>query len=154
MVGDIVPPTSGDAFIVGAGQTSGMGNHFFNDDPGNGIDNVDYVFAMRQYADANSTVEVGTPLTFTYRYNPTLSVNNASQVNLSLISTMVTNQLIMDINEPVQVKLYDMQGKLVQEAKFEIGRQVMDVSSLSSQQYIVQFKNEGGALKTSKIIVR
>ena len=153
-LGTTVPPAHAPAVDIPVGHTTGLGNHFYSSDPGNGADNVDFVFAFRQYESIDSDVEVGTPLIFTYRYNPTLSVNNVSKVNLSLVSTMVSDQLMMDVNEPVQVKLFDMQGRIVKEGNYETGRQVMDVSSLSSQQYIVQFKNEGGAMKTSKIIIK
>ena len=153
-LGTTVPPADAPAVDIPVGHTTGLGNHFYSSDPGNGADNVDFVFAFRQYESIDSDVEVGTPLIFTYRYNPTLSVNNVSKVNLSLVSTMVSDQLMMDVNEPVQVKLFDMQGRIVKEGNYETGRQVMDVSSLSSQQYIVQFKNEGGAMKTSKIIIK
>lgn len=153
-LGTTVPPASTEAESIPVGHTTGMGNHFYSSDTGNGTDNVDFVFEFRQYDSVNGSTEIGPILTITYRYNPTLSVNNVSKVNLSLVSTMVSDQLVMDVNEPVQVKLYDMQGRLVKEAKYETGRQVMDVSSLSSQQYIVQFKNDGGAMKTSKVIIK
>lgn len=153
-LGNTVPPSHVEPVTILPGETTGLGNHFYSNDSGNGTDNVDFVFAFRQYENVEGTIQTGTSLTFTYRYNPTLSVNGVSKVNLSLISTVVIDQLTMDVNEPVQVKLYDMQGRLVKEAKFETGRQVMDVSNLSSQQYIVQFINDGGALKTTKIIIR
>src|SRR5690554_882375 len=153
-LGTTVPPADAPAVDIPVGHTTGLGNHFYSSDPGNGADNVDFVFAFRQYESIDSDVEVGTPLIFTYRYNQTLSVNNVTKVNLSLISTLVTDELVMDVNEPVQVKLFDMQGKLVKEASYVSGRQIMNVSSLSSAQYIVQFKNEGGAKKTSKVIIR
>lgn len=153
-LGTTVPPADAPAVDIPVGHTTGLGNHFYSSDPGNGADNVDFVFAFKQYEAIDSDVEIGTPLIFTYRYNPTLSVNNVSKVNLSLVSTMVSDQLMMDVNEPVQVKLFDMQGRLVKEASYVSGRQIMNVSSLSSAQYIVQFKNEGGAKKTSKVIIR
>ena len=153
-LGATTPPITVEPMTIPVGHTTGLGNHLYSNDPGNSTDNVEFVFAFRQYEDVEGTIVTGESLTFTYRYNPALSVNEVSKVNLSLISTVVTDQLIMDVNEPVQVNLYDMQGRLVKEAKFEAGRQVMDVSDLSSQQYIVQFINDGEAKKTSKIIIR
>lgn len=147
-----VPPMHNEPMAISVGETTGMGNHLYSNDPGNGEGNVDFVFAFRQYEDEAGTIETGTPLTFTYRYNASLGVNGVTKVNSSVISTRVNDQLAMEINEPVQVKVFDMQGKLVKQADFDAGRQVMDVSSLSSQQYIVQFTNKGGAHKTSKIL--
>jgi hypothetical protein len=153
-LGSTTPPMHVEPMLIPVGHTTGLGNHLYSNDPGNGQGNVDFVFAFRQYEDAAGTILTGESLTFTYRYNPALSVNNVSKVNSSLVSTVVTDQLTMDVNEPVQVQVYDMQGKLVRQANFETGRQVMDVSNLSAQQYIVQFTNDGGAKKTSKVIVR
>ena len=150
-----VPPASEEAVTIEPSETTGMGNHFYSNDIGDDPDiNVDFYFAFKLYEDATSTTEVGTPLYFTYRYNPTLSINDVKQVNLSLLSTIVTDRIVMDVNEPVQVLLYDYQGRLVKQASFETGRQEMNVSSLSSQAYILKFKNAQGAVKTSKVIVR
>ncbi len=153
-LGSTVPPASEDAAIIGPGETTGIGNHLYSDDPGNGVDNVDFVFTFKQYESASSMVEIGTPLTFTYRYNPTLGVNEVSKVNLSVQSTIVRDQLVLTVNEPVQMMMYDIQGRLVKQARFESGNHNVNVSDLSSQTYIVQFKNNGGAIKTTKIVVQ
>ncbi len=153
-LGTTTPPASDDAAIIGPGATTGIGNHFYSDDPGNGVDNVDFVFTFQQYDGVDSTVEIGTPLTFTYRYNPTLGVNDVNKVNLSLQSTVVRDQMVLKVSEPVQMMMYDVQGRLVKRANFESGDQVVNVSDLSSQVYIVQFKNNNGAVKTTKILVQ
>ncbi len=153
-LGTTTPPMNIEPMIIPVGHTTGLGNHLYSNDPGNGQGNVDFVFAFRQYEDVAGTIQTGESITFTYRYNPALSVDKVSKVNLSLISTVVTDQLTMDVNEPVQVQVYDMQGKLVKQANLEVGRQTVDVSNLSGQQYIVQFTNQGGAKKTSKVIIR
>lgn len=149
-----VPPIDADPVAIPVGHTTGIGNHFFNNDTGNGTDNVDYVFAFRQFEDAAGTVEIGTPLTFTYRYNPTLGVEGVSKVNLSIQSTLVSDQLVLKVSEPVQMMMYDIQGRLVKQAQFESGNHTVNVSDLSSQTYIVQFKNNNGAVKTTKIMVQ
>ena len=149
-----VPPMNREPVAIPVGYTTGIGNHFFNNDPGNGADNVDFVFSYRQFEDAEGTIEMGTPLTFTYRYNPTLGVEANNKVNLSIQSTVVSDQLVLKVNEPVQMMMYDIQGRLVKQAYFESGNQVINVSDLSSQTYIVQFKNNNGALKTTKILVQ
>lgn len=149
-----VPPIDSAPVAIPVGHTTGIGNHFYNNDEGNGTDNVDYVFSFRQFEDAAGTIEIGTPLTFTYRYNPTLGVEGVSKVNLSIQSTVVSDQLVLIVSEPVQMMMYDIQGRLVKQAQFESGNQVVNVSDLSSQTYIVQFKNNNGAVKTTKIMVQ
>lgn len=152
--GATVPPATDGALTIGIGETTLMGNHFWSNDPGNGTDNVDFVFAFRQYEDPAGTIETGTPLLITYRFNPTLGVNTNSEVNLTILSTIVSNQLELDVNEPVQMMAFDLQGRVVKQVKLEAGRQSVNVSALSPQVYILQFKNERGATETTKIIVQ
>ncbi len=149
-----VPPAGDDALVIAVGETTPMGNHFWSDDPGNGVDNVEFVFSFRQYEDAAGTIEIGTPLTFTYRYNPTLGVNNNSKLNLSIQSNIVNNELVLNVNEPISMLVYDLQGRVVKQGRFEIGRQTINMSDLSAQTYILQFQNEKGATQTTKIIVQ
>lgn len=149
-----VPPASTYGVTIEPGETTQMGNHFYNNDTGNGADNVDFVFAFRQFDDPNELNEVGEALVFTYRYNPLLSVNGVNPVNLSLHATVVSERIVMDVNEPVLVTLYDIQGRVINQVKLEVGQQEINVSNLSAQTYILQFKNDNGAIKTSKIIKR
>lgn len=153
-VGGSVPPSGEDALLIGVGETTPLGNHFWNDDPGTGSSNVDFVFAFRQYEDAAGTIEIGTPLTFTYRYNPTLGVNSNSTVDMKIQSTVVSNELIINVNESLNMTVYNLQGRVVKQAQLEVGHQVINVSDLSSQAYIVQFNNKKGATQTAKIVVQ
>ncbi|MDC8000787.1 T9SS type A sorting domain-containing protein [Aequorivita todarodis] len=147
-------PAAPEVFPIGVGETTGEGNHFLNADPGNGTDILDYIFAFHQY-EADGVTEIGTPLTFTYRYNPTLvGVNENSKVNLTIQSTLVSNEMVLNVNEPVSMLVYNLQGKVVKQAHFETGRQTVNMSDLSSQTYIVKFNNEKGATQTTKIIVQ
>lgn len=146
-------PSAPLVYPIAAGEMTGLGNHFLNYDPGNGVDVLEYVFAFHQY-EADGLTEIGTPLTFTYRYNPTLSVEDVSTVNLTIQSTVVSDQLVLTVSEPVQMLMYDIQGRLVKQARFESGNQVVNVSDLSAQIYLVQFKNMNGAVKTTKILVK
>ncbi|KJJ38372.1 T9SS type A sorting domain-containing protein [Aequorivita vladivostokensis] len=154
MAGETVPPSNEGALVVGVGETTPMGNHFYNDDPGNGTDNIDFVFAFRQYSDPQGTIETGTPLLFTYRYNPTLGISENNTVDLTIQSTVVSNELILNINEPINMMVYNIQGKVVKQGQFDAGRQIVNVSDLSAQTYIVQFKNQNGNVQTTKIIVQ
>ncbi len=151
-VGQTVPPAP-EVLPIAIGETTLEGNHFYNGDPGNGVDNLDFVFAFHQY-EADGTTEIGTPLTFTYRYNPTLGVNENSVVKLKIQSTVVSSQLVLDINEPVSMLVYDLRGRVVKQARFETGRQEVNMTDLSAQAYIVQFRNEKGATQTTKIVVQ
>lgn len=151
-LGQSVPPVPSTVAIPVGGVT-GMGNHFLNFDSGDGTNIVDYVFKFRQF-EADGLTEIGTPITITYRYDPALGVEDMGKVNLSLQSTIVKDQLVLTVNEPVEMMIYDIQGRVVKQARFESGNQVVNVSDLSAQTYIVQFKNTNGAVQTTKIIVQ
>lgn len=152
VLGQHVPPVPSTVAIPVGGVT-GMGNHFLNFDSGDGTNLVDYIFKFRQY-EADGTTEIGTPITITYRYDPALGVAETSKVNLSIQSTIVSDQLVLTVNEPVEMMIYDIQGRMVKQARFESGNQVVNVSDLSTQTYIVQFKNNNGAVQTTKIMVQ
>lgn len=151
-IGQTVPPAPSTVDIE-PGETTGPGNHFLNGDAGDGTQIMDYVFRFHQY-ESDKITEIGTPITITYRYNPTLGVEQATQVDLTIQSTIVRDQLVLNINEPVQMMIYDLQGRVVKQAHFEGGNQSVNVSDLSSQTYIVQFKNNNGGVKTVKIAVQ
>lgn len=138
---------------IGVGESTPGGDHILNGDPGDGAYKIDYLCAFHQYEEDGVT-EIGTPLTFTYRYNPTLGVKENNKVNLTVQSTIVSNELVLNVKEPISMLVYDLQGRVVKQAHFETGRQTVNMSDLSSQTYILQFKNEKGAAQTTKIIVQ
>lgn len=153
-LGGTVPPRNVEAVGITPGETTGMGNHFYSNDLGLEEGTVDFVFAFKLYEDLMSTNEVGETLTITYRYNPSLGVDAVSKVDLSLHATVVTDRLVMDVNEPVEAVIYDMQGRQIKQTTLNVGQQEWTVSDLSSQSYLIKFKSATGATKTSRFIVR
>ncbi len=150
--GFTAPPIPNVLPIEPGASTPG-GDHILNGDPGDGVYMIDYICAFHQY-EADGVTEIGTPLTFTYRYNPLLSVKDNSKVNLTIQSTVISSELVLNVNEPISMKVYDLQGRVVKQARFETGRQTINMSDLSSQAYILQFNNEKGATQTTKIVVQ
>lgn len=144
-------PVGLDVIVPPGGQT-GEGNHFYNADPGNGTDMLDYEFRFFQ-VDATGN-EIGTSLSMIYRYDPALSVPDYEKLNVSIESTMVTDMLVVNVQEDVNVTIFDLQGKMVVFQKLNIGQQNIDVSHLSDQLYLVKFVNSEGASLVNKIIVR
>lgn len=138
--------------VIAPGAQTGLGNHMFNADPGNGTDVLDYVFRFYQVDVAGN--EIGTPLSMTYRYDPLLGVNDQNMLDVTIASTVVTSQIIATTFEPLDVTIYDLQGRRVLSQKLDVGQQAIDVSNLRSQMYIVQFENTEGASQTTKIVVR
>lgn len=151
-IGFTAPPIP-NVLPIGVGESTPGGDHILNGDPGDGAYMIDYVCAFHQY-EADGVTEIGTPLTFTYRYNPTLGLKDNSKVNLTVQSTVITNELVLNVNEPISMKVYDLQGRVVKQGRFETGRQAVNMSNLSPQAYILQFNNEKGATQTTRIIVQ
>ena len=54
--------------------------------------------------------------------------------------------------EELNMEIYSLQGKLVSSEKINIGQQLISMSNLSSQMYIVKFSNDEGASKTIKVV--
>ncbi len=146
-------PAAPGVFPIGPGQSTPGGDHILNGDPGDGVYTIDYICAFHQY-EADGVTEIGTPLTFTYRYNPTLGVNENSVVKLKIQSTVISDQLVLNVNEPVSMLVYDLTGRVVKQGRFATGLQEVNMSDLSAQVYIIQFKNENGATQTTKIVVQ
>ena len=150
-IGNIYPPN--EQFIaIAPGEQSGIGHHLLNSDPGNGTDVIEYVFKYYQI-DENGT-EIGTPLRITYRYNPLLGIEDFNRLDVSILSTIIQNEMIVDTPEDLDLKVYDLQGRLVKSQKINAGQQSINMSDLKTQVYIVHFKNVQGLLKTVKVIVK
>lgn len=152
-VGQMVPGETPETFIVPAGTTTNIPNHFFGDDAGNGTDLVDFVFEFHQY-EADGITEIGTSKTVTYRYNPSLGINDRNKLDLVIESTIISGTLNLKVNEPMNLVVYDLKGRTVKQANLEVGSQQIDMSDLSSQAYLLQFKNEKGGTQSSKVIVK
>jgi len=75
-------------------------------------------------------------------------------LDVSINTTVVSNELVVTVQEEVTMAIYDIQGKLVYSQKLDIGEQQIDISNLRSQMYIVKFMDDLGRSQASKIIVR
>ncbi len=134
----------------GETQTSN-GDHFLNNDPGNGIDQLDYIFKFYQVdGDGN---QIGTPLTMTYRYDPLLGVNDNEKLDISVYPTITSGKLTVETVEVLEVKVYDLQGRLVKTTGLNAGQNQIDMSNVASQMYFLHFKNEQGQIQITKIII-
>ena len=73
---------------------------------------------------------------------------------MSILSTIIQNEMIVDTPEDLDLKVYDLQGWLVKNQKINTGQQSINMSDLAAQVYIVHFKNAQGLSKTVKVIVK
>ena len=151
-IGNSYPPNNEYVEIPPGGQT-GFGNHLYNSDPGNGTDVLEYVFRFYQ-VDQAGTTEIGDDLTMTYRYDPLLGIDDLNEINVDLYSSVINDLMIIDTVEDLDLKVIDLQGRIVKIQKLSAGHQEINMSDLRSQIYIVQFTNKDGNSKTEKIVVR
>ncbi len=140
--------------VIPAGGTNGNFDHFENLDTGNTPgSNVEYVFKFYQVD--HSGLEIGTPISFTYRYTPALTdVNFESIKNIGVIlkSNLVDSNLEINVANTTEMRLYNLSGELIRNENLVRGNQSIDVSNLASTIYIVKFNNSEGAEASIKIV--
>ncbi|HPF11028.1 MAG TPA: T9SS type A sorting domain-containing protein [Flavobacteriaceae bacterium] len=151
IVGVSYPPGT-DVVIIQPGQhQDSVGDKFWNYNDGGGSP-VEYVFRFYQVDGAG--MEIGDDLSFTYRYDPDLGVNEATAVKANLASTIVKDQLVVQAQEDVQIQMFNIQGKLLVNQKLNAGTNNVNIASLPAQVYLVQIANEKGASQTVKVVKR
>tara|TARA_B110000046_G_scaffold63275_1_gene70756 strand:- start:742 stop:1458 length:717 start_codon:yes stop_codon:yes gene_type:complete len=149
VVGQTVPAAP-EFVTIASGGTTPEGNHFANTIEGTDV--KDYVF--RFYETDSEGNDIGNSLSFTYRYNPILGINDVNELDISVASTVILNNMQVNTVEELTMEIYSLQGKLVNSQKINIGQQLINMSNLSSQMYIVKFSNDEGASKTIKVVKR
>ena len=150
-VNQILPTTGTGVVTINNGQTDSTAK-FHNNDVGAGVFPIDYVFKIYQ-VDVFGT-EIGTPFTFTYRYDPSLGTieNDMQLTGVSIKSTLVTESLDVTLEKRCDMKLYDLNGKLVFSNRLESGNHSIDLSNLTPTLYLLNFINEEGSVFSKKII--
>lgn len=138
--------------VLAPGGVNGNFDHFLNTNAGSGTFPKDYVF--RFYQVGNPT---GNTVTMTYRYDPTLTVNEINELQTSgviLKSTFVENQLDLDVLKETNLSIFDLNGKVINSTVLKYGVQSLDVSNLSSGVYILNFTSNEGITSNKKFIKR
>jgi len=150
-VGSVYPPGNEVVTIQPGSNQGNVGDKFWNYNDGGGAE-IDYNFKF--FLVDGSGVPTGDELSFTYRYDPFLNVEDQNLVQARLLTSVVTNQLSIETNEDVNVKVYNILGALVSEADLNAGTSNLNVSQLDSQVYLVQITNSKGATSVHKIVKR
>jgi hypothetical protein len=136
--------------------SNGNFDHFLNNNIGSGVFPLDFVFKFFQ---TNQTspggAEVGNSITVTYRYNPNLSIDEINQLQNSGViikSTIVDNELTLDVLKSTVMSIYDLNGKMLINSNLDYGIQSIDVSNFRSGVYLVNFTNSEGNISNKKIV--
>ena len=149
--GDVFPTTG--SVILPPNGVNGNFDHFLNTNTGSGIFPKDHVFRFYQ---VNATGnEIGNSITMTYRYDPSLSVDEIDQLQTSGVivkSTLIDSQLELDVLKSTNMIIFDLNGKALYASNLNYGVQNIDISNFSSGTYIVSFTSSDGNSSTKKII--
>ena len=94
-------------------------------------------------------------ITFTYRYDSTLSLINLedlSSLGIYVKNTVVSDEFSFTAANKGSVTLFNLNGQLVKELNFSEGSQTINLSNLNTSMYIARFTNAEGVSSNVKII--
>lgn len=141
------------AAMIAAGATNSAGNNMWNLNPPGTTENMSWTFRFQAYDSEDRTV--GTPVTMTYRYAPTLSIDESKLDKIEIFPTVASNEItIVNTEENLTVAIFNLLGKKVKELTINSGETTLDISNFSSQPYLVRFSNDDNQFVVKKIIVK
>ncbi len=146
-------PTDTPYHLTAGSSSEPNGNHILNSIT-NGALVLEYVLKFTQ-VDVNG-VEFGTPVTITYRYDPsTASVSSESLIDYNLFPTIVKdNKLTIVSNNNLEVTIINLQGKTVKQSVITPNNQNIDLSNLKANVYFVLVADDKGNEDYKKIIIQ
>ena len=155
---DLNTPYPLNSFVTiepGETQTS-VGDHFFNQDPGDGTNPVSFQFRFYMVDSEGNEVmsipELMTDYFVTYQYQAqsfSLDENFSENIQLYL------NQKILTITAPSEytVSLFDISGKNIFTTQLIEGIHSIDLSSIANGIYILKFNDEFNRSDNRKILL-
>lgn len=151
-VGQTFPNNGSISLLLGA--TTPTGNHIFHGGPDVDADETaEYVFRFFQ-TEEDGLTEVGPSMSITYRYDPSLGLEESNLFEYSITSTVIKDTLEITSQENLQIAIYDLQGRLVKNEMILAGTQQINMGDLATQAYIVQLTNENKVSQTTRVIKR
>ncbi len=154
---DMNTPYPLNSFVTiepGETQTS-VGDHFFNQDPGDGTNPVSFQFRFYMVDSEGNEVmsipELMTDYFVTYQYQAqSFSLNENFSENIQLY----LNQKILTITAPSEytVSLFDISGKNILTTQLNEGINSIDVSYIDNGIYILKFNDDFNRLDYRKIL--
>ncbi|MBU2922900.1 T9SS type A sorting domain-containing protein [Winogradskyella psychrotolerans] len=138
------------AAMIAPGATNSAGNNFWNQNPPTTTTPMSWT--LRFQAFNASGMEIGTPLSVIYNFDPSLSINESSLATLDVYPTNTKNELNVNSNENLTADFYDLLGKNIKQVNIVSGDNTIDISDLSAQPYIIRFTNEEGNSIIKKIV--
>ena len=131
-------------------------DHFFNQNPGDGENPVEFSFRFFMVDENGDEVvsipELQTDYFINYYYSSSLNLEDIDYLNL--IYYLHGNNIIIKINSPINLKIYDIAGKLIYSELLEQGLNSIDIHDLKQKKIILSFETQANnKISTKKIIV-
>lgn len=131
------------AVTLEPGQSTLAGDHFWNSNPGDGVNYpMTYKLTFVQVDDAG--VYMNDLLTFTYRYAPALGLSDLTPmaaIGLAKINTLVTQDIRIEATESGRLDIIDLSGKTILSRNLQAAVQTVDFANAQAGVYVVRFTN-------------
>lgn len=136
------------------GGTNPPQNKFQNENPGDGTNYpVDYVWRFFQ-VDQNGD-ETGDEITFTYRFDPTLNVNDLeNNSNVFLQNTIVSDHLIVQSLDKMNFEIFSITGQLLKIGQTDSGISNINTTEFTTGVHFIKFTDSNGSTSTMKFVVK
>jgi hypothetical protein len=147
-------PVSGIPETIPVGGTNLPENKFQNENPGDGTNYpVDYVWRFFQ-VDQNGD-ETGDEITFTYRFDPTLNVNDfENNSNILIHNTIVSDLLIVESLDFMNFEIFNITGQLLKTGQMESGINNINTTGFNTGLNFIRFTDNNGNTSTMKFVVK
>ena len=155
---DLNTPYPLNSFVTvepGETQTS-IGDHFFNQDPGDGINPVSFQFRFYMVDNDGNEVmsipELMTDYFVTYQYQAqSFSIGENFSENLQLYLNQ--KNLTITVSSEYTISLFDISGKNILTTQLNEGINSIDVSNIVDGIYILKFYNDFNKSDYRKILL-
>ena len=150
--GTIYPVNTGPVTIP-AGGTNAQFDKFFNENEGDG-NNYPMDFVWKFFQVDGDDVEIGESITFTYRFDPNLSVNEyQNNLGVTLQNTIAIDFLNVESLNHLNFEILSINGQLINVGELESGLNKITTANLNSGLYFIRF-SEGNNSSTLKFVVK
>ena len=146
----------GDYVSIQPGETQvSSGDHFFNQDPGDGTSPVEYSFRFYM-VDQNgdevvSIPELQTDYRVNYLYSSNLGLNEYESLNINFRFNV--NQLTINSDENMYLSIHTIEGKKIFEQNIFIGDNFINFTSFNNKFLILNFETEEKIKFSKKILI-
>ena len=115
--------------------------------------NKDFYFEFFE-TDSSGSDLGGTRIGLTYRYNATLGIEDENNVEINSMTTLISDNMSVSLQEPAKLEVYDLLGKIVKTVSVVPGDNTISMSDLQSGTYIAMFSNKNNQRTLKKFETR